>query len=254
MTKKIILLGVILFSFLISFSSCFAEGKIIRMVSLDWPPFAGKSIPDNGANVIVAKAAFKAMGYDLKVEFYPWARTVKLAKTKKYAGYLPEYYAKEIESEFIFSDPIGDSPLGFVERSDAPIIWESLQDLKSVGRIGTVRGYVNTAQFDMMAADKTIKVEPVVDDATNLRKLLINRINMAVIDKYVMQYILATESHFAGKQKSLQFNKRLLENKKLYLCFQKNDKGQKVSEIFNQGLQKINVDQLNQAYFANILR
>ncbi|MBU2513515.1 ABC transporter substrate-binding protein [bacterium] len=253
MKKPVNFIAILLVTFLLIPVVGFSQGKVIQMASLDWPPYTGESLPDAGANVVVAKAAFAAMGYELDVKFYPWARTIALAKTPKYVGYFPEYYAKEIESEFIFSDPIGDSPLGFVERTDTPIAWNTVDDLKLVGSIGTVRGYVNTEEFDQMAASGEIKVDEVVDDTTNLRKLLGKRIKMAVIDKSVMLYILKFDTDFTGKQSQLQFNSRLLENKKLYLCFQRTDNGKRIVGIFNEGLKKIDQDQITKDYFSKML-
>jgi len=234
--------------------SSFAEGKVVRFASLDWPPYSGASLPEQGANITVAKAAFAAMGYELEVMFYPWARTIMVAKTNQFLGYFPEYYAKEIEKDFIFSDPIGDSPLGFAERKDNSVSWTTLNDLTSVKAIGVVRGYVNTEDFDKMAAAGLLKVEPVVEDSINLRKVAARRIPLAVIDKYVLQYILKTDENLIPKSHLLQFNPRLLESKKLYLCFQKSDDGRRYLKIFNDGLKKIDVDKITKDYFEKVLK
>ncbi len=250
--KKLICLFFI-FALIITQSS-FAKDKIVRFSSLDWPPYSGSSLSGQGANVIVAKAAFAAMGYELEVVFYPWARTILVAKTKQFLGYFPEYYAKEIEKEFIFSDPIGDSPLGFVERKDTPVQWTTLNDLTSMKAIGVVRGYVNTAEFDRMVAAGSINAEPVVEDAINLRKVAASRIPLAVIDKYVLQYILKTDRHLINKSHLLQFNSRLMETKKLYLCFQKSANGKRHLKIFNEGLKKIDVEKITKDYFKKVLK
>ncbi|WP_230425637.1 hypothetical protein [Spartinivicinus ruber] len=82
--------------------------ETVYLTSLDWPPYTGKKLKQQGASVAVAKAVFKAAGYDLVVEFYPWKRAVDLAKDDpKYAGYFPEYYAAELAQNFTFSEPIG---------------------------------------------------------------------------------------------------------------------------------------------------
>ena len=94
-----------------------AESRSVKLTSLEWPPYTGQDLPEQGASIIIAKAAFMAMGYHLTVDFYPWQRAVYKAKEgKDYIGYFPEYYAESIESEFIFSEPMGTSPLGFAEK------------------------------------------------------------------------------------------------------------------------------------------
>ena len=233
-------------------TSAFAEKKIIRFVSLNWPPYSGENLPQQGANVLVAKAAFAAMGYELQVDFFPWARTIMMSKEDRYLGYFSEYYAKEIENDFFFSNPIGESLLGFVERKDNPIKWETVEDLKTVKVIGTVRGYVNTKILDDLVEKREIKAEPVVRDIINLRKVAKGRIPLAVIDKSVMEYLLKNDNFLESQKNVLQFNTKLLEEKKLYLCFQKSAKGRYFLEIFNQGLNKIDVNKLNQQYFNKV--
>lgn len=233
--------------------SVFSKEKVVYFTSLSWPPYSGKELWGEGVNAIVAKSAFKAMGYTLKVDFYPWARTLSYAKwNNKYTGYFPEYYAKSIEKSFIFSDPIGDSPLGFVERKDNPVAWNTLQDLKKVKRIGTVRGYVNTREFDTMAALGEIITDPVVDDITNLKKVIGGRLPLAVIDSHVMRYVLETNREFRDTKGELQFNAKTMEIKKLYLCFRKNAEGARLVNIFNEGLKRIDHKKITEDYFRGI--
>lgn len=231
--------------------SVVAQNKV-TLTSLDWPPYSGKSLADQGASIAVAKAAFKAMGYDLTVEFYPWERAVAMAKTDgRIAGYFPEYYSADNAKDFTYSAPMGEGPLGFVERKDSPIAWTTLNDLKSI-TIGVVSGYVNTDEFDAKVAKKEIKVEAVVDDITNLKKLINKRIKLAVIDKNVMNYLLKNDPSVSANKNDLQFNSKPLENKKLYICFKNNAEGQKLAGIYNEGLKKINVQQIMNDYFAKV--
>jgi polar amino acid transport system substrate-binding protein len=244
----------IVFLLLVLILVCFLSSaeKEVRLTSLEWPPYSGQQLDQQGASIVVAKAAFMAMGYDLQVDFYPWARAVNLAKSNpKYDGYFPEYFDSSIENNFIFSNPIGTGPLGFAERKADPVNWSNLNDLKK-HPIATVRGYVNTAEFDAMAENGEINVDPAVDDLTNLKKLSKKRVDLVVIDKFVMDYLLNTEAELKSSKGQLQFNKKLLEDKKLFICFKKGAKGESLSKIFNKGLEKINVEALMQDYFKMI--
>ncbi len=123
-----------------------AQAQKVYMTSLDWPPYSGETLVENGLSVAIAREAFAVMGYELIVEFKPWVRTVTTAsKREKYIGYFPEY-AFETE-DFVFSDSIGSGPLGFVQHREKPILWSELTDLSDY-RIGVVQGYVNTQAFD----------------------------------------------------------------------------------------------------------
>lgn len=217
-----------------------AQDKVIRLTSLDWPPYSGDKLEQQGASVAVARAAAEAMGYTLEVRFLPWARAVSVASdaSSGVVGYFPEYHSDEVAAQFLLSDPIGSGPLGFAERRSAPVAWSSLADLKAVA-IGTVRDYVNTAEFDAMAAAGELRVEPVNDDATNLRKVAGGRIPLAVIDRNVMGYLLANDAALKPQADQLQFNARLLEDKQLYIAFQRTPAGQEAARVINEGLKKI---------------
>ncbi len=227
-----------------------AAEQPIKLTSLEWPPFSGVQLPGLGASVAVARAAFGAVGTALETEFYPWQRAVKTGlETSGYAGYFPEYYSEELTNKCLFSKPAGESPLGFVERKDAPVVWNSLDDLASLA-IGTVNGYVNTDDFDKRAGDGRLQVEPVVDDITNIRKVANERVRLAVIDRNVFEYLLMTDPSLADIRSKVQFNAHPLEIKKLYICFRKDSTGMAAKRDFDEGLGKIDI----QAIMTDALR
>lgn len=222
--------------------NAWCDDKTVHLTSLDWPPYSGKDLPGNGPSIEVAKAAFAAMGYTLVVDFYPWSRTVSLATDpdSKYAGYFPEYYSDEVAQTFTYSDVMGNGPLGFAQRKDKPIQWSSLDDLKSV-KVGVVQDYVNTAEFDARTADGRIKAQTVTSDSINLTKLARGRIDLAVVDTNVLDYLLRTDDKLVEFKDQLEFNPTMLEDKKLFVCFKKDAKNAELTKIFNEGLKKIDV-------------
>lgn len=246
MTIKNILLATSLILFT---SMSYSANKVIQLTSLEWPPYSSKSLPEQGASVAVAKAAFKAMGYELKVKFFPWSRAVALAKdsNSQYAGYFPEYYSQEIEKDFIYSESMGSGPLGFAERKDHSISWSALSDLKPY-RIGVVQDYVNTAEFDAMVANKSLKSSTTISDTNNLMKLVNSRLDLAVVDKNVMNYLFKTDKMLAKKANLAQFNATLLEDKQLFICFKKGNQGENLAKIYNEGLKKIDIEAIMAQY------
>jgi len=230
--------------------SAYAQDKVIKLTSLEWPPYAGEKVDQQGASVAVVRAAAEAMGYKLEVKFLPWERAVKTAEDPKsgYVGYFPEYHSDEVAANFLFSDPIGAGPLGFVENSAAPVQWSDLAELKDK-KIGTVSGYVNTAEFDAKVAAGILKAEPVSDDLTNIRKVGAGRIPLAVIDKHVLNYTLNTDPSLASLKDKVQFNAKLLEDKALYIAFQRTPAGQEAAKVINEGLKKIDANAIAAKFF-----
>lgn len=235
--KLLIAMTIMLFS-----SLSFSADKVVRLTSLDWPPYSGKHLAQQGASVAVAKAAFKAMGYDLQVSFFPWSRAVALAKDGKsnFSGYFPEYYSDDTAKDFIYSEAMGSGPLGFAERKDNSIAWSDLNDLKAY-KIGVVQDYINTTDFDAMVASKALKTSSTTSDTKNLLKMVNGRLDLAVVDKNVMNYLFKTDKGLAKKSANAQFNSTLLEDKKLFICFKKNAKGEELAKIYNEGLKKIDI-------------
>lgn len=221
----------------------------VKLSSLEWPPYTGEGLPDGGACVKVAKAAFAAMGYELVVEFYPWQRAVDMAKQGQTVGYFPEYHSADIEKDFIFSSRMGDSPLGLIEPAGAKTAWSSLTDLKSK-TIGVVSGYVNTQEFDSMAASGALTTDQSPDDATLVRKVAAGRVDMAVMDRNVFDHLVANDPELGSAKGTVGFNDKLLEDKGLFVCFARTPDGEKIAAIFNEGLTKIDVDGIMKEYFS----
>lgn len=239
---------VLIFSILLA-TPAYSENQTVKFTSLEWPPYTSTEMANQGASVAVAKAAFKAVGIDLVVDFYPWKRAVHLAKNQSdYDGYFPEYYADSLKQDFILSEPIGSGPLGFAELKSQPVNWEILSDLIPY-KIGLVSDYVNTAELDAMIAGGSLSSDYASDDLKNLLKLQKKRHHLAVIDKNVLNHLLATEPRLKAAKAEIQFNKTLLEDKSLYLCFTKNHRGKVLVEKFNQGLKLINVNQIMASAF-----
>lgn len=242
------------FALVVSTCFLFGDGKLVRLTSLEWPPYASDFLPEKGLSVLIAKKAFEAEGYKLEVEFFPWKRAVALAQNDdKYDGYFPEYFSSELEKEFIISDSLGESPLGLIERRDNPLKWSSVEELKNY-KIGTVQGYINTVEFDKYAASGVIKVEAVNDDSINVKKVAGNRIDGAVIDRLVFEYMVSSDPSLGKFADSLSFNSKLLENKSLHICFKKGSKGEALEKVFNEGLKKIDAKKITQEYMSTLTK
>jgi len=66
--------------------------NVVTLASLEWPPYAGAQLPEQGTANAVVRAAFAAMDFRLDIKFFPWSRAVSLVETQyNYIGYTPEY-------------------------------------------------------------------------------------------------------------------------------------------------------------------
>jgi polar amino acid transport system substrate-binding protein len=229
---------------LLTVLSTSARADTVNLASLDWPPYTGAKLAEQGISSQVVKAVFAKAGINTTFKFLPWQRAVDTARSDaSFVGYFPEY--ADPSSPCLFSDPIGSGPLGFAELSAKPINWSALSDLKNV-KIGVVAGYVNTADFDRMAAAGELKTDVATSDELNLLKLANGRFDLAVVDQNVMQYLLQTSPKLKPLAAKLQFNNKLLEEKTLHVCFTNSPAGKKALLQFNDALKHVDIQQLNQ--------
>ncbi|NHZ82348.1 transporter substrate-binding domain-containing protein [Massilia sp. CCM 8695] len=216
--------------------------RVIRLSSLEWPPYTGASLPRHGATTAVIAAALASMGYRLEVAYFPWSRATALVRhDSPFAGYYPEYLSADLAREFLVSDPIGTGPLGFAYHAAAPVRWDSMADLSKY-RIGVVEGYVNTEQFDTRVRQGKQMVDPAVNDKQNLRKLAAGRVPLVLIDRRVYAHLVLNDADLRPLAPLLRFHPRLLEDKKLYICFRPNAEGERVRTIVNAGLKRIDIE------------
>ncbi|BAJ02582.1 substrate-binding periplasmic protein [Shewanella violacea] len=226
------------------------KADTLKLTSLYWPPYSGKQLVDQGAVIAITRAALNVMGHELSVDFYPWSRAVRLASRddSMYLGYLPEYSYPT--PAFIFSESLGVSPLGLLERQTHPIRWPKFADLNQY-TLGVVRGYVNTVALDIMIKQGVQPVEVVSSDAHNVKKVATGRVDGAVIDVHVLRYILARDD-FKPLAAKLQINQKLLEEKKLYIAFKNSQDGHKWRNIVNTGLTKIDAKSILDQYMISV--
>ena len=73
-----------------------------------------------------------------------------MSEEGKADGLFPAYRNKEREEKYVFTEPYTSGLVGFFKLKGSKITYSTLKDLTPY-RIGIVRGYANTPEFD--AAD-----------------------------------------------------------------------------------------------------
>ncbi|QMU58835.1 MAG: transporter substrate-binding domain-containing protein [Boseongicola sp.] len=229
-----------------------ANAENLTVATLEWPPYTSEILPKGGATTEVVRQAFAAVDADIDVAILPWKRAISTARDdEEVVAYFPGYHCRHVEG-FVASDPIGNGPLGFAQNTSAPVVWNSIDDIgEQKLKVGTVLGYSNTDEFDEKAGTGWIRAITAPDDLTNLRKLARQRIDVAVIDKLVLSYLLATEPTLKDVAEEFEFNERPLEDKTLYVCFSVSENGEALRDKFNSGLASIDANAVVESYFEN---
>ncbi|HEX9447864.1 MAG TPA: transporter substrate-binding domain-containing protein [Dongiaceae bacterium] len=220
----------------------------LALATLDWPPYTSPALPDQGMTSKILADIARAAGHDLTISFFPWIQAIRAGQSDpSYIGYFPAYWTAERAASCNFSRPVGIGRLGLVQRRDRPVSWTNMTDLAG-GPIGVVAGYSNGAEFDALIQAGILQVQVSSTDLDNLRMVGHGRIPAAVIDQSVLAYFLATDSSLRKMRAELDFNPRPIAAMAVYICFKKTDEGAHWKEIFDRGLERVNLMAEQQHY------
>jgi polar amino acid transport system substrate-binding protein len=246
MSKK---MGVgLLLAVLANCSLAQSDARLIRLATLEWPPFTGLLLPKEGVSTYIATTVAKAAGFRLLSASFAWTKTVENGeKNPDFEGYFPAYFSLEREAACHLSQSIGSSVLGVATLKSTPIKWTKLADLE-IHRIGVVDGYLNGEAFDAAIKDQRQPVEVAPSDAVNIAKLRAGKIRGIVVDKNVLDYTL----YKLKDNGSVVFNPRPIARLSLHVCFKRTSAGQSMRDAFDGALKQTDIVKLEQAYFAQM--
>jgi polar amino acid transport system substrate-binding protein len=225
---------------------------LMRLASLEWPPFVGSRLEQEGLSAVIADSAARKFGYRLQVDYFPWPRAMQLGlRDTRYAGYFPAYYTEERARHCYFSAPIGSSTIGLAYLKSAPLHWQMLQDLNSL-TIAIVAGFSNGASFDEMLHEGRLHVDASSSDMLNLRKLLAKRVDAVVIDKLTLRYLLLNEPSLYKERDRIAFHDKALAELPLYICFRKTPQGHALQQAFDDALHTLPLQRIENDYFRHL--
>lgn len=227
--SKVAALASLIFLFL-SFTALSAN-KEIHLAYGEYPPYYGKALDNNGPISEIIVEAYKRVGYRVKLHFISsWARRMKETREGNYDGIYSGWFREERKQWFVFSDPLPANELGFYKRKKDNITFNKLDDLKPYS-IGVILGYKNAEKFERAQ----LKTEAVEKESQNIGKLLLNRIDLALIDKGVGRHILNTK--YADQSHLIEWMSPPIEVANQHLMIsKKTDEFQKKIDDFNIGL------------------
>ncbi|MBI3230609.1 MAG: ABC transporter substrate-binding protein [Burkholderiales bacterium] len=216
-----------------------AEPKVLKIATGELAPYATEAREDKGIALSIVRRAFELAGYQVEYTFLPWSRTLAESKLGKWDG--TAYWGKKPEhaAHFLISDNVVTEQWLFVYRNDVKFHWDSLQDLKPY-RVGLIQDYTYTPEIWQAAKAGEFKSEKLLDEKTLLKMMLLQRIDIAPLEKNVACDTLLR--HFSPQEASrLSAFPKLMTDRfttHLMLPKSKNESAQRMQE-FNAGLQKL---------------
>ena len=214
-----------------------ADDKQITAATTQWPPYMGHRLIDKGFLPEILVEAFDQFGYTVTVEFRPWARALNDVKKGDKNILCGVYYTQEREEFLAYSQSVGQIQDVLFMKEGRNITYQQLTDLKPY-KIGVLRGAAHGNKFD--AADFLNK-EEVTHYGQNIRKLLVDKIDLMAGPRDVLKFIIKRDYPlFIDKIKVV--NPPLNMNK-IYFGFSKKVAGyQELLKAFSRGLELIKKD------------
>jgi len=213
--------------------------KPIKLATVNWAPYYGENLQNQGFVTDLAKEAFKRAGYSMTVEFVPWKRALELAKKGDYDGLLGAYYNEKRKEYFQYSIPISSANVVII-RKKSLMLPNKLYKLKDLAKykFGTINGYSYGKEFDNATFIKK-DVSPNLE--TNLIKLYKGRYDLAVVSREVMLNLIQTK-HPEYKGQFVELAPKLVENN-LYIAISKKIKNStKITNDFNAAFKSMQKD------------
>lgn len=188
--------------------------KKLQLATLDWPPYIGDKLCNKGWVFQLTVALFVSRDYQVNVRFLPWTRAVRTVEFGEADVLFPEYFIDAAapsdnisearrQDLLVLSEPFPGGIIGFVKRKGEQDNFNGkLSNLKGA-RIGVVRGYQNTPEFDAMMDNNDFNIIEALDDFQLVKLLVAKRVDYIIGDPKVLRFSIIYSS--LPKHKKLQY-------------------------------------------------
>jgi polar amino acid transport system substrate-binding protein len=227
--------------------------EIINISTLEYSPWTGKNLKDNGFVNHVITEAFQRKGYTVKYTYLPWKRAVIETKNGGFSALSYVYFSKDREKEFHLSDPINEEKIVLFYLKSNPIKdWKTLDDLKNY-KFGATRGYTYTKEFWEAAEAIRLEVDVTDSDTQNLKKLLVGRIDIFP-SSLVNGYSILQKEFDVSNSDLISFHPKPLSKTTGHLAFTRSRKNSEdLLQIFNQGLAELKKEGLYDTFMDDLI-
>lgn len=177
------------------------SSKIVKLATLDWPPYISEKLCNNGWVFQLTVALLVSEGYQVQIRFLPWTRAVRAVEIGDHDILFPEYFidsssysinvkTKRRRELLALSDRFDGGLLSLIKRKGEIDFFNGKLTNILDKVIGVVRGYQNTPEFDALVSQGKIKIIAAVDELQLARMLIANRVDYIIVDPKVLRYVV----------------------------------------------------------------
>ena len=180
--------------------------------------------------------AFRRMAVDVELKTLPWRRALKELELG-HAGLGGHYRSRERQEKYDFSEPLFEEQIAIYSlAANGPLLHE-LRDLEGK-RVGVINGWYYSDDFSAALKSGRIKVQPVADDKTNMRKLQLGRLDAVLAITQSGDGVL----HAMALDRVITRSQQPFLTNPVYLAFHRRAQQQALLLQFNQTLQAMRQD------------
>ncbi|MCP5208552.1 MAG: transporter substrate-binding domain-containing protein [Hahellaceae bacterium] len=229
----------------------FAAEKVVMGVS-EWPPLVSKELDNNGALARLVTETFALQGVEVEYRWAPWRRAYENVKSGTWDSSPGWITSPERLKEVSFSEAVFESYQVFFHLKSAAFDWNDMSDLKAV-TIGATIGYNYGQRFQEAEKAGFISVERGASDEVNIKKLVFGRIKIFPLN-ILTGYDIARKALTPEQFGLLTHHPEKLDDSRTYhLIFSKNEKGEKMRQMFNRGLELMQSEGRAERYLLKAL-
>lgn len=219
------------------FLACAAKAGPLEIVTEQLPPFnyLEDGIP-KGMGTDVVQAVLDETGHDVPIRFFPWARSYQMALNTPGTLIYSILRTDEREEKFKWVGEIAPYGVSLYHRAEnTGINVQKLDDARPLS-IGV---YLGDAKAEYLKQKGFANLSPVEDDRLNLRKLLLGRIDLMVIDDTAIVELLSSEG---VDPKRVQRTMPITDlSGHAYMAFNK-DTDPDLVDLFRKGLNQVKLN------------
>lgn len=206
----------------------------LALATGEWPPFMSEQLPNGGFVTEIVRQALAEVGATPRLSYYPWARAMAQVQSGPELGSLAWYRNPERERLFHFSEAVFMERQLLFFRRRQPLPWTRLADLQG-RRIGLTTGYFYGEDLMQAERERLFTIDRAPSDERSLRKLLLGRVDAAVVSHEVGRYLLATRFTEA-EAIQIGWHARPINEGPLCLIFARQPAGLAWRDRFDRGL------------------
>ena len=212
--------------------------ETVRITNGEWQPFLSEHAPHYGFASHIVTEAFALVGVEVEYGFFPWKRSMELAKNGRWDGTAVWSETEERKEDFYYTDAVAHQRLYLFHLKSLPFDWNTLEDLRGTKIGGTVE-YSYGEEFDAAEEAGVIFIDRASKDEQGLRKLLKGRVEVFA-GEIMVTYEQARDVFSEEEAASITHNITPIDERPMFLLLSKAvDGNERLRDLFNQGLKRL---------------